>query len=202
MEAHLAILLTPHEAYGEPAAQLAACCLVADAAEQACAQHMQLGLAHGALQAKQQSIVEHGRVIDTVGITDERVGEAAEIEQAIPVGVVAGEAGDLETEYDPDVSKRDFRREPREAAALDDAGAGKPEVFVDDDDLLCRPAERSCLGGQGILALCGLAIMLDLSRGGLSEIDVGSAAQMRGADLCEVIHRSPPFVRPSRSLAR
>ena len=71
-------------------------------------------------------------VIDTVGIADERVGKAPEIEQAIPVGVVAGEAGDLETEYDPDVQAH-VRREPREAAALDDAGAGKPEVFVDDD---------------------------------------------------------------------
>jgi hypothetical protein len=44
--------------------------------------------------------------------------------------------------------------------------------------------------------------VLDLSGGGLSEIDVGSAAQMRGADLREVIHRSPPFARLSRSLAR
>jgi|SRR6516164_1260560 len=163
---------------------------------------MQLGLTHGALQAKQQSIVEHGGVVDAVGIADERIGEAAEIEQAIPVGIVTSEAGDLETEHDPDMSKRDFRCEPREAAALDDAGAGKPEVFVDDDDLLRRPAERGRPGGQGILALCGLAIVLDLSRSGLSEIDIGSATQMRGAYLCEVIHRSPPFVRPSRSLAR
>src|SRR5512132_2650570 len=167
MEAHLAIVLTPHEAYGKPAAQFAARCLVADAAEQACAQHIQLGLAYGALQAKQQSIVEHGGVIDAVGIADERVGEAAEIEQAIPVGIVAGEAGDLETEHDPDMSKRDFRGEPREAAAFDDAGARKPEVFVDDDDLLRQPAERGCPGGQGILALCGLAVVLDLSSSGL-----------------------------------
>ena len=163
---------------------------------------MQLGLAHGALEAKQQSIVEHGRVINAVGIADERVGEAAEIEQAIPVGIVAGEAEDLETEHDPDMSKRDVRREPREAAALDDAGAGQAEIFVDDDDPLRRPAERSRPGGQGILALCGLAIVLDLSSRGLSEIDVGGAAQMRGADLCKVIHRLSPFVRPSRSRMR
>ena len=202
MEADLAILLTPDEAHGQAAAQLAARRLVADAAVQACAQNMQLGLAHGALEAEQQSIVEHGRVIDAVGIADERVGEAAEIEQAIPVGVVAGEAGDLETEHDPDMSERDFGGEPREAAALDDAGAGKAEVFVDDDDLLRRPAERSRPGGQGILALCGLAIVLDLSGSRLSEIDIGSAAQMGGAYLCEVIHRSPPVLRPSRTLVR
>jgi hypothetical protein len=163
---------------------------------------VQLGLAHGALEAKQQSIVKHGRVIDAVGIADERVGETAEIEQAIPVGVVAGEAGDLETEHDADMSKRNFCREPPEAAALDDAGAGKPEVFVDDDDLLRRPAERGRPSGQGILALRRLAIVLDLRGRGLSKIDIGSAVQMRGADLGEIIHQSPPFVWSPRSPAR
>jgi hypothetical protein len=32
-------------------------------------------------------------MIDAVGIADEGVGKTAEIEQAIPIGVVAGEAG-------------------------------------------------------------------------------------------------------------
>ena len=31
--------------------------------------------------------------------------------------------------------------EPGEAIALDDAGSGKPKVFVDNDDLLRRPAK-------------------------------------------------------------
>jgi hypothetical protein len=32
-------------------------------------------------------------LIDTVGIADERVGQAAEIEQTVPIGIVAREAG-------------------------------------------------------------------------------------------------------------
>src|SRR5262245_32000364 len=123
MEAHLAILLAPDEAYGKAAAQFTARCLVADAAEQARAQDMQLGLAHGALETKQQSIVEQGRMIDAVGIADERVGKATEIKQAIPVGVVASETGDFEAEYDADVSERDFGSEASEASAFDDARA-------------------------------------------------------------------------------
>jgi hypothetical protein len=79
--------------------------------------------------------------------------------------------------------ERDFCGEPCEAAALDDAGPRQAKVFVDDDDLLGRPAKRDRPGGQGILSSCGLAIVLDLSGCRLSEIDVGSAAQMRGADL-------------------
>ena len=87
-------------------------------------------------------------MIDAVGIADEGVGEAAEIEQAIPIGIVAGEAGDFEAEHDPDMAEGDFGGEPGEAIALDDAGAGKPEVFVDNDDLLRRPAKCRRPGGR------------------------------------------------------
>ena len=83
-----------------------------------------LGLAHGALETKQQSIVEQGRMIDTIGIADERVGEAAEIKQAIPVGIIASETGDFEAEHDADVSERDFGSEAGEATALDEARTG------------------------------------------------------------------------------
>jgi hypothetical protein len=74
------------------------------------------------------------------------------------------------------MTERDLSCELCEAAACDDAGAGQPEIFVDDDDLLRRPAERVRLGSQGVLALCGLAIVLDLSGRGLPQINVGRAA--------------------------
>ena len=104
MEADLAVLLAPDEADRQAAAQFAAGGLVANAAVQARAQDMQLGLAHGALEAEQQTIVEQRGMIDAVGIADQGVGEAAEIEQAIPIGVVAREARDFEAEHDADVA--------------------------------------------------------------------------------------------------
>ena len=115
-------------------------------------------------------------MIDAIRIADERVGEAAEVDQAVPVGIVAGEAGDFETEHDPDMSERNFCRKPRETAPLNDAGAGHAEVLVDDDDLLRRPAECACPGGQRILTLRRFAIVLDLGGRGLSNIHKGSAA--------------------------
>jgi hypothetical protein len=33
--------------------------------------------------------------LDAVGIADERVGETAEVDQAVPIGIVAGEGGRL-----------------------------------------------------------------------------------------------------------
>ena len=100
MEPDLALLLSPDEADRQAAAQFAARGLVANAAVEPRAQDVQLGFAHGALEAEHQAVVEQGGVIDAVGVGDQGVGDAAQIEQAIPVGVVARQARDLEAEHD------------------------------------------------------------------------------------------------------
>src|SRR3974377_756556 len=202
MEAHPPILLAPDEAHGKTAPQLAACRLVPDASVEARAQHMQFRLAHRALEPAREAVVEQGRVIDTIAIADQRVSEAAEIDETVPIGIVACEARSFEAEHDAHMSERDFSREPREATAFDEAGAGQAEVFIDDNDLLRRPAERGGPADQGILELRRFAIVLDLRGGGLAKIDVSCSAQMRGADLCDVTHRSPPFDWVSRRLGR
>ena len=50
---------------------------------------MQLRLAHRALETQQQTIVEVRRVVDAILVEDQRAGERRELEQAVPVGVVA-----------------------------------------------------------------------------------------------------------------
>jgi hypothetical protein len=75
-------------------------------------------------------------MIDAVAITDEGIGKAAEIEQAIPVGIVAGQAGDFEAEHDADMAEGDFSGKVSETVSLNYTSSGKPEVFVDEDDLL------------------------------------------------------------------
>ena len=49
---------------------------------------MQLGLTHRPLQPEQQTVVEQRRMIDAVGIPDQRVGKAGKIDEAMPVGVL------------------------------------------------------------------------------------------------------------------
>ena len=80
--------------------ELAAARLVEDAAAQARAQHVQLRLAHRALEAEQQPVVEVRRVVDAVLVQDERVGQRADLQQSVPVGGVACEAGNLQAEHD------------------------------------------------------------------------------------------------------
>jgi hypothetical protein len=65
---------------------------------------VQLGLAHGALQAEHQPVVELGRMVDPVRVRDQRVGQRGQVEQLVPVGVVAGQPGHLDPEHDPDLA--------------------------------------------------------------------------------------------------
>jgi len=74
MEAYLAILLAPDEADGRPRPQFAASGFVADASVETFPQIMQLGLAHRTLEAEQEPVIEHCRVVDAVGIADQSVG--------------------------------------------------------------------------------------------------------------------------------
>lgn len=58
VKAHLAVLLTPHEADRQAASEFAARGLVADAAIESGAQHMQFCFAHRALESEQQPVIE------------------------------------------------------------------------------------------------------------------------------------------------
>ena len=192
MEPDLAVVVAPHEADRQAAAQLAAGCFVADAAFETGAEDVQLGFTHRALESEDQPVVEQGRVVDAVGIADQGVGHTAQIEEAIPVGVVAREARDLEAQDEADLRQRDVGGEPREADALSDAGAGEAQVFVDDRDLLTMPAEGDRAMDEGILPLGRLAVVLDLRGARLPDIDHGSAMRVAGRDLARVTHRTAP----------
>ena len=103
-------------------------------------------------------------MIDAVAIADQRVGEPGKIDEAVPIGIVAGKPRHLETEHETDAGERNLGGEPREAGARDRAGAGEAEVLVDDDDAILGPAELARLGGKRILPFGRLAIVLDLAR--------------------------------------
>ena len=108
VEADLAVGLAPHEPDRQAPAQLASGGLAADSAFQPGAQHVQLRLAHRALQAKHQPVVERPRVIQAIAVADQRVGDGAQVQQPIPVGVVAGQAADLQAQHQPDVAEGDL----------------------------------------------------------------------------------------------
>jgi hypothetical protein len=79
---------------------------------------VQFRFGHDALQPEDQAIVEKRRMIDAVAIADQRVSHATKIEQAIPVGIIAGQAGDFQAEHDAYAAESDFRREACEPGAF------------------------------------------------------------------------------------
>jgi len=85
--------------------------LVEDAPTQACPQHVEFCLAHRAFETQQQAIVEGGRVVDPVLVQDEGARQAADLQQAVPVAVVAGEARDLQPQHDAHMAQANLRDE-------------------------------------------------------------------------------------------
>src|ERR1019366_8865816 len=106
VEEHLAVPLPPYEPDRKAPAGLTSCRLVADPALEPGTEHVQLGFAHRPLHAQREPVVEARRVIEPVRVADERVGQPAEIEEPIPVGVVASETAGLQTESHADLAER------------------------------------------------------------------------------------------------
>ena len=112
-------------------AQLAAFGRGAFGTLQSASQQVQLGLAHRALQAQQQPVVELGQVVDPVGVDDQRVGEPGIFQQPGQVRRRAGQPRDLQPEDRADLAEADPRDQPLEPVPALDRAAGHPQVGVD-----------------------------------------------------------------------
>jgi hypothetical protein len=152
---------------------------------------MQFRLAHGALEPEQQPVIEQCRVIEAIGIADQRFGEPGKVDEAIPFGIVARQARHFEAEHEADMGERHLGDKPGEAGAGRGAGAGKTKILIDDGDPLIRPAERAGRAGERVLPLGRFAIVLDLGGARLARIDDGLPREMAGRDLGALTHGSP-----------
>src|ERR1700757_4098644 len=131
-------------------------------------------------------------MVDAVAVSDQSVGHAAEIEQTIPVGIIASQTGDFEAEHDSHVTQSNLCSHAREPGTLDGSRAGQAKVFVNDDHLFLGPTEFKRFLDQSILTCGGLAVVLDLRRGGLANVDESSALGMTGLYFGQIIHDFPP----------
>ena len=176
-------------------AQFAAAGLGSLPADQAGPDEVQFGFAHGALQAEQQPVVEVGRVIQPVLVADQRARHGADLQQPVPVGVVAGQPGHLQAQHDPGAAHADLGDQPLEALPVGGAGPGLALIGVDGDDRLGFPAQRDRLLPQRVLARGGLGVGQHLPQRGLAHIQIGGAGQGRAGHLRRglLTHpRSPP----------
>ena len=128
-----------------------------------------------------------GRIVDAVFVEDEGCGQGAQLDEAMPIGRVAGEPRDFQAHDDAGLAERHFADELLEAVALRRARSGLAEVAIDDANTLGRPACGNRAITQRILALRTLAVLGDLAQRRLTDIEIGVALEMVGGDL-EVSH--------------
>src|SRR6266436_3453931 len=69
------------------------------------------------------------------------------------------------------MAEGNFRGQACEAGTLGESGAGHAQVFVDDDHLFFGPTQLAGFLDQSILASCGFAVVLDLRRTRLADVD-------------------------------
>src|SRR5215469_3464597 len=79
-----------------------------------------------------------------------------------------------------------------ETGTLGESGTGHTQIFVNDDHLFFGPTQLAGLLDQSILASCGFAVVLDLRRTGLANVDESCPLDMTGFYFAPVIHDSFP----------
>ena len=106
----------PDQADRQGQGQLAALRLVPQTGCQAGLQGVQLQFGDQALEAEDQPAIGGGGVVDAVLVADQAGAESTQVEELIPIGAVAGQAGDVVGEDDADLLLVDQRHEFLEAA--------------------------------------------------------------------------------------
>src|SRR5215468_1090335 len=123
------------------------------------------------------------RVVDAILVEDQRASERTDLEQAMPVGRVARQTGDLEPHHDARAPQAHFGDETLKAFAIGRGCTRLPEVAVDHDDPLERPSECDGALPEGVLPLGALLVLEDLTQRRLPHVEVRVALQMPGFDL-------------------
>ena len=173
-----------HVAHGDGPAQLAAPRLGHPRLEHPGFENVQFGFGHGRLQAQQEPvIVTAAGIIHRFGIGDERIEQGADLKELVPVPARPCQARHLDSEDEADVAEADLGDQALEPGPTLDGLAGAPEVVVDHDHALARPAEVHGPLDQGVLEAGGLLVALDLLGRGLADVDHRQTLAVTAADL-------------------
>ena len=114
--------------------------------------------------------LKFARVVKAVFVADQGAGQAAQSEELVPVGVVAGQPGAFQAEHDPGPAQGHLGDQVLESFPVGGAGAGVALVDFDDGDLVRCPAQRDRLAAQVVLADRRLGVVDDLLEAGLADV--------------------------------
>jgi hypothetical protein len=80
--------------------------------------HMQFGFTHGALESKQEPVIEIGGMVEAVLIENQGIAEPTDLQEPMPVATVAGQAGDLQPDHQSGVTHAHLGHEFLETLAI------------------------------------------------------------------------------------
>ena len=93
---------------------------------------------------------------------------------------VAGQAGDFQSDHQPGVTHAHLGHECLEALAICRRSAGLSQVAVDDHDAIGMPAECDGALPESVLTLGALGVFQDLTRRGLTDVEIRAPFQVPG----------------------
>src|SRR5262249_16763949 len=142
------------------------------------AQGMEFQFRDQAFETEEEPAIGSRRVVNALLIADETMPVATEVEELVPVGAVAGQAGDILGEGDGGVAGGDLGCGGVKGRARGGGAAGEPQVSVDDVNASGVPAAGAGALAQGILEFKTLDMVDNLVRAGLADVDEGLAAEV------------------------
>ena len=127
---------------------------------------------------KQKSVIKVARIVESILIEDERVGECADFQKPVPVCGVARQSRDFQAEHDAGFFQTHFRHQLLKSFAIRRCRGGVTEIAVDDDDALHRPTQGYRALAKIILSYRALRVLKHLAQRGLPYIQVSVSLQM------------------------
>ena len=168
--------------------------------ERPLAQEVELVLVEAALQPPQQPVVALARRIDSLLIDQQRVDDAAHLDELLPVAAIAREPRDLPGRHRADLAEADLGHHALEAGARGPARRRAAEVLVDDLDL--GPAQLHEPVAHGVLQHLALAVVLNLMGRRLADIEHRLARLVPCGNLLSAHRRRSPAAARCRRRGR
>src|ERR1019366_3722300 len=103
---------------------------------------MEFGFAHDPRQAEQQAIVIGPRIIEPFAIGNEHAEERAQLEQLMPIAVVARQTRCVEAQHEAGLAQADLGDEALKTETRIAGSTRLPEIFVDNLDSVARPTQH------------------------------------------------------------
>lgn len=148
------------------------------------------------LKAQQQPVVEVVGIVDPFGVDDQRRGQSAQVDQVVPVPVVAGQTRGFEGEHRAHLLQADRGHQALEYGSRNPPGSGSSQILVHHFHL--APAQGARPVRQFVLPALALQVLMHLAERRLADVDVRGSLQVLRRDLGRDHETSSPACEPSR----